>query len=75
MGASIKLAKTTRKANFEMEKIEAQIRGLRDEVRDMMDTLSKLSLEFSKVLLILSDETDGKDEPFKETKWSQQSFS
>ena len=48
------MTESTREAISDIEKIEAQIQGLRDEVRDMMETLGKLSHEFAKVLLILS---------------------
>ncbi|MFX0206081.1 MAG: hypothetical protein ACFFDT_08835 [Candidatus Hodarchaeota archaeon] len=65
--------------NSDIEKIEAQIQGLRDEVRDMMETLGKLSHEFAKVLMILSGENGETEEPFEksfeETKWGKSSFS
>ena len=69
------MQKSTREADPEVENLETQIQGLRDEVRDMMATIGKLSQEFSKVLLILSREPSETDEPFEETKWAQQSFS
>ena len=69
------MPESSREANFDMKKIEAQIQGLRDEVRDMMETLGKLSHEFSKVLMILANETDELDESLEETRWSKYSFS
>jgi len=73
------LSESAIEENSEIEKIEAQIQGLRDEVRDMMETLGKLSHEFAKVLMILSGENGGTEEPFEEsfeeTKWGKSSFS
>ena len=72
------MSESAREENSDVEKIEAQIQGLRDEVRDMMETLGKLSHEFAKVLLILSGETGESDEPYEEsfegTKWGKSSF-
>lgn len=72
------MSDSVREENSDIEKIEAQIQGLRDEVRDMMDTLGKLSHEFAKVLLILSGENGESEESFEEsfegTKWGKSSF-
>lgn len=69
------MPKSSKEANFNIKRIETQIQELREEVRDMMETLGKLSSEFSKVLLILSQETKDTTESFKETKWGEHSFS
>jgi len=72
---SSKLSKSFREVDLNIKRIEDQIKGLRDEIRDMMATLGKLSQEFSKVLLVLSRETSEVNESFKETKWGEHSFS
>ncbi|MFX0195011.1 MAG: hypothetical protein ACFFCW_02720 [Candidatus Hodarchaeota archaeon] len=69
------MSKSFREVDLNIKRIEDQIKGLRDEIRDMMSTLGKLSQEFSKVLLVLSRETREANESFKETKWGEQSFS
>ncbi len=72
---SSKLSKSFREVDLTIKRIEDQIKGLRDEVRDMMATLGKLSQDFSKVLLVLSRDTNDVNESFKETKWGEYSFS
>ena len=69
------MSRLSNEAGSDLEKIETQIQGLRNEVRDMCETLSKLSHEFAKVLLILSNETTGTNDPPVETEWSKHSFS
>ena len=72
------MSESARDENSDIEKIEAQIQGLRDEVRDMMKTLGKLSHEFAKVLLIFSGENGESEGAFEEsfegTKWGKSSF-
>ncbi|MFQ5818960.1 MAG: hypothetical protein ACE5I5_03145 [Candidatus Heimdallarchaeota archaeon] len=69
------MSKSFREVDLTIKRIEDQIIGLRDEIRDMMATLGKLSQEFSKVLLVLSRDTSEVNESFKETKWGEHSFS
>ena len=69
------MQKSFREADPDVKIIETQIQELRDEIQEMMATIGKLSQEFSKVLMIFSNETSETDEPSMETIWGQQSFS
>ena len=69
------MQKSFREADPDVKIIETQIQELRDEIQEMMATIGKLSQEFSKVLMIFSNETSETDEPSMETLWGKQSFS
>ena len=69
------MQKSFREADPDVKIIETQIQELRDEIQEMMATIGKLSQEFSKVLMIFSNETSETDEPSMETIWGKQSFS
>ena len=69
------MQKSFREADPDVKIIETQIQELRDEIQEMMATIGKLSQEFSKVLMIFSNETSETDESSMETLWGKQSFS